>query len=115
MQASRRSAGGPNALVLLLCILAPTLGLLAWILGSGAHRPAYLASWWVRAGLALLLAGAAPLVGIIVAAKLGLWPDPNPNPVGPGMLFLVSGVVATACLAVGAVWVWFDLRRPAVG
>jgi hypothetical protein len=113
MQTSRRSVGGPSPLVLLLCVLAPTLGLLAWIFGSGAQRPAYLRSWWVRAGLALLLVGSAPLVAIIVAAKVGLWPDPNPNPIGPGMLFFVSGVVATVCLAIGAVWVWLDLRQPA--
>ena len=113
MQESRRSAGGPSALVLLLCVLVPTLGLLAWIFGSGAQRPIYLRSWWVRAGLTLLLVGSAPLVAIIVAAKVGLWPDPNPNPIGPGMLFFVSGVAATGCLAIGAVWVWLDLRRAA--
>jgi hypothetical protein len=113
MQEPRRNAGGPNALVLLLCVLAPTLGLLVWIFGSGAQRPVYLRSWWVRAGLVLLLVGAAPLVAIIVAAKAGLWPDPNPNPVGPGLLFFISGVVATVCLAIGAVWVWLDLRQPA--
>ena len=113
MQEPRRSAGGPSVLVLLLCVLAPTIGLLAWILGSGPERPAYLRSWWVRAGLTLLLVGSAPLVAIIVAVKVGLWPDPNPNPIGPGMLFFVSGVVATVCLAIGAVWVWFDLRQPA--
>jgi hypothetical protein len=67
----------------------------------------------VRAGLALLLVGAAPLVAVIVAAKLGLWPDANPNPVGPGLLFFISGLVATVCLAIGAVWVWLDLRQPA--
>jgi metallo-beta-lactamase superfamily protein len=75
----------------------PHLGLLAWIFGSGAQRPIYLRSWWVRAGLALLLLGSAPLMAIIVAAKVGLWPDPNPNPIGPGMLFFFAGVVATGC------------------
>jgi hypothetical protein len=65
----------------------------------------------VRAGLAILLLGASPLVAIILAARIGLWPDPNPNPVGPGLLFLFSGVVATGCLAIGAVWVWLELRR----
>jgi hypothetical protein len=97
--------------VLLLCILAPPLGLLAWVFGSGAHRPAYLRSGWVRTGLTLLLLGSAPLVAIILAAAVGLWPDPNPNPVGPGLLFFFAGVLATVCLAVGVVTVWLQLRR----
>jgi hypothetical protein len=98
--------------VLLLCVLAPPVGLLAWIFGSRAQRPTYLRSRWVRAGLALLLFGSAPLVAIILAAAIGLWPDPNPNPLGPGLLFLGSAVLATACLAIGVVWVWLDLRQP---
>lgn len=103
----------PNVLVLLLCFLAPPLGLLAWVLGNEAQRAAYLRSRWVRAGLTLLLLGSAPLVAIIVAAQIGLWPDPNPNPVGPGLLFFLSGILATACLAIGAVWVWVELRQKA--
>jgi hypothetical protein len=53
------------------------------------------------------------LVAIIAAAKVGLWPDPNPNPIGPGMLFFFAGVLATGCLAIGAVRVWLELRQPA--
>ena len=34
--------------------------------------------------------GAGPLVFIIAAAALGLWPDPNPNPIGPGLLFFFT-------------------------
>ena len=55
MPDNRQPTSGPNPLVLLLCILAPPLGLLAWVFGSGAHRPAYLRSGWVRTGLTLLL------------------------------------------------------------
>jgi hypothetical protein len=51
------------------------------------------------------------LVAIILAAAVGLWPDPNPNPIGPGLLFFGSALLATVCLAVGVVWVWWDLRR----
>jgi hypothetical protein len=29
------------------------------------------------------------------------------------MAVLRSGVVATVCLAIGAVWAWLDLRQPA--
>ena len=111
MPVSRARGPWPNLVVLLLCLLAPPLGLIVWVLGNEAQRGAYLRSWWVRAGLTLLLLGAAPLVTIIVAAKIGLWPDPNPNPVGPGLLFFGSGVLATVCLAIGAVWVWLELRR----
>jgi hypothetical protein len=64
-------------------------------------------------GLTILLLGAAPLVGIILAAKVGVYPDPNPNPVGAGMLFFFSGMLATGCLAIGGVWVWWELRQPA--
>jgi hypothetical protein len=107
------SPAWPSPLVLILCVLAPPLGLLAWVLGNGAQRATYLRSRWVRAGLTLLLVGSVPLVAIIVAAEVGVWPDPNPNPIGPGMLFFFSGVLATGCLAIGAVWVWFELRQPA--
>jgi hypothetical protein len=113
MPESPPSKAWPNALVLILCVLAPPLGLLAWVLGNPAHRASYLRSWWVRAGLTLLLLGSAPLMAILVAATVGLWPDPNPNPIGPGLLFFFSGLLATACLLVGAVWVWLELRRPA--
>jgi hypothetical protein len=110
MSDNGKPTAGPNPLVILLCILAPPLGLLAWVFTS-AHRPAYLRSGWVRTGLTLLLVGSAPLVAIILAAEIGLWPDPNPNPVGPGLLFFFAGVMATACLAVGVVTVWLQLRR----
>jgi hypothetical protein len=103
----------PSAPVLILCFLTPPLGLLAWVLGNAAQRATYLRSWWVRTGLTLLLLGSAPLVAIIVAAKVGLWPDPNPNPIGAGMLFFFAGALATGCLAIGAVWVWLELRQPA--
>src|SRR6476620_726633 len=106
-----KSIAGPNPLVLLLCILAPPLGLLAWVFGSGAHRSAYLRSGWVRTGLTLLLLGSAPLVAIILAAEVSLWPDPTPNPVGPGLLFFSADVLATGCVAVGVVTVWLKLRR----
>jgi hypothetical protein len=45
-----------------------------------------------------LVLGSAPVGAIIAAAKVGLWPDPNPNPIGPGMLFFFAGVLATGGL-----------------
>ncbi len=66
----------------------------------GAARE-YLRSTMVRVGLGLLIVGSAPLLAIIVAAELGLWPDPNPNPIGPGLLFFVTFWPAVICLVVG--------------
>lgn len=39
---------------------------------------------WI--GLALLVLGTGPLLAIVAAASLGLLSDPNPNPIGPGLL-----------------------------
>ncbi len=63
----------------------------------------YLRSWWVRIGLGLLVLGAGPLLTIIVLANIGLWPDPNPNPIGPGLLFAFTLYPAVFCLFVGVV------------
>lgn len=63
----------------------------------------YLSSNWVRVGLALLLVGTGPLLFIIGAAAAGLWPDPNPNPVGPGLLCALTFWPALICLVVGVV------------
>jgi len=40
--------------------------------------------FWI--GLALLVLGTGPLLAIVLAAELGLLSDPNPNPIGPGLL-----------------------------
>jgi hypothetical protein len=61
----------------------------------------YLKSVWVKVGLALLVVGAGPLLFIIVAAAVGLWPDPNPNPIGPGLLFGLTFWPAIICIVVG--------------
>jgi len=53
--------------------------------------------------VALLILGSSPLVFIIVAAALGLWPDPNPNPVGPGLLFFFTFWPAVICILIGIV------------
>ncbi len=65
--------------------------------------PAYLQSWWVRAGIGLLVVGAGPLLFIIVAAAIGLWPDPNPNPIGPGLLFFFTFWPAILSIVVGVI------------
>jgi hypothetical protein len=45
--------------------------------------------------------GTGPLVFIIAAAALGLWPDPNPNPIGPGLLAFLTFWPGVICLVVG--------------
>ena len=71
----------------------------------------YLRSGWVRAGLALLVLGSGPLWAIILLAAVGWWPDPNPNPIGPGLLFFVTFWPAAVCLGVGVARVRSARRR----
>ena len=63
----------------------------------------YLRSVWIRVGLVLLVVGATPLLFIIATAAVGLWPDPNPNPVGPGLLFALTFWPAIICIVVGVI------------
>ena len=63
----------------------------------------YLRSLWVKIGLGLLVVGAAPLLFIVIAAASGLWPDPNPNPIGPGLLFFFTFWPAVTCIVIGVV------------
>jgi hypothetical protein len=51
--------------------------------------------------LALLIVGATPLLAVIVAAALGLTSDPDPNPIGLGLLFFVTFWPAVALIAFG--------------
>jgi hypothetical protein len=71
----------------------------------------YLRSWWVRIGAGVLILGAAPLVFIIIAAAIGLWPDPNPNPIGPGLLFFFTFWPGVLAILVGVIRVRRDRRR----
>jgi hypothetical protein len=48
------------------------------------------AIWMIGSGAVVLCAGAGPLVVVGVMAKLGLTADPNPNPVGLGILALFT-------------------------
>lgn len=50
------------------------------------------------------LVGWSPLLLIIVLAGIGLWP--NPNPIGPGLLFFFSFWPAVVCMALGIFQVW---------
>lgn len=67
----------------------------------------YIANVWVRIGLVLAVVGWGPLLAVILLAAIGLWPDPNPNPIGLGLLFFVTFWPAVACLGIGA----FQVQR----
>ena len=66
----------------------------------------YLENRLVKIGLVLLVLGSGPLIGIIMLAKLGLLSDPNPNPVGPGILAGLTFWPAVICLGTGVFRVW---------
>jgi hypothetical protein len=53
-----------------------------------------------------LVIGSGPLFGIIFLADIGLWPDPNPNPIGPGLLFFFTFWPAVICMGIGIFQVW---------
>jgi hypothetical protein len=61
----------------------------------------YLADRLFRIGLAVLLLGSGPLLVVILLAKLGVTSDPNPNPVGPGLLAGFTLWPALILMAVG--------------
>jgi hypothetical protein len=63
----------------------------------------YLRSRLVQVGLGLLVLGTGPLLFIIIAAAVGLWPDPNPNPIGPGLLAFLTFWPGVMCLVIGIV------------
>ncbi len=67
----------------------------------------YLGNKLIRIGLALVVLGWGPLWTIILLSSIGLWPDPNPNPIGPGLLFFLTAWPAIICLGVG----FFNVRR----
>lgn len=90
-------------ITLVLALLAPPLALVAWILLSGGERQLYLRSPWIRVGLIVFIAGALPLLAVAGAAAVGLWPDPNPNPVGFGLLFFAAGILACVLALIGIV------------
>jgi len=107
---------GPTGVSLVACILllfiAPPLSLFAWALLSGSAREYYLRSSWIRAGFVIVVVSALPLTAIIIATSLGLTRDPNPNPIGFGLLFFLGGVVGSICCLIGDVLTWKSLKQP---
>lgn len=66
---------------------------------------------WSKIGVGLVVFGWGPLFLIIFLAAIGLWPDPNPNPIGPGLLFVITSWPAIICLGVGAYQTWRKNRE----
>ncbi|HUO89690.1 MAG TPA: hypothetical protein VMU08_10980 [Rhizomicrobium sp.] len=66
-------------------------------------------------GIGLLVVGAGPLLAIIVAASLGLTSDPNPNPIGPGLLFFFTFWPALGLIAFGVLRLMAQKRTPGPG
>ena len=58
-----------------------------------------------RAGLGLFILGSGPLIGILIAAQLGLTFDPNPNPVGFGLLAFLTFWPSVGLLLAGLFFV----------
>jgi hypothetical protein len=72
----------------------------------------YLCNRWLKAGIALIGFGWGPLFAIVLLAAIRIWPDPNPNPIGPGLLFFVTFWPAIICLGIGCFKAWRGVRRP---
>ena len=68
----------------------------------------YLRARLVQVGLALLILGSGPLVGVLLYARLGLYHDPDPNPVFLGML---AGLTFWPSVILVGVGVWRGRRR----
>ena len=97
--------------MLLLAISLWPFAIVAWVLLSGEQRKAYWQSWAVKGGLAIAVAGSLPLLFVGIAATLGLWPDPNPNPVGFGLLFVFSVGLGSLAALSGILWTHFKARK----
>lgn len=63
------------------------------------------------AGLAIAAIGSAPLLVVIATARIGWLDDPNPNPVGLGILAALTFWPGIALAGVGAVWSIRDSLR----
>ena len=63
----------------------------------------YLSNRLFKIGFWLFVIGTGPLLAIILLAGIGLWPDPNPNPIGPGLLFFFTFWPAVILMVIGAI------------
>jgi hypothetical protein len=63
----------------------------------------YLRSRFVQVGLILLVLGTGPLLTVVLLAKLGIYHDPDPNPVFLGML---AGLTFWPALGILGLGIW---------
>lgn len=90
-------------ITLLLACFFPPFGLFAWILLSGSDRRVYFRSPWIRGGIALICLGVLPLLIMVLLSWLGLLQDPNPNPIGFGLLFVTMGFIGCLTILIGII------------
>ena len=62
----------------------------------------YFSNWLFTVGFAVLALGSSPLLAIILLAKIGVWPDPDPNPIGPGLLTFITFWPGVLLMFIGA-------------
>lgn len=83
---------------------------------SDASKPRFRFSRALWAGLLILVIGTGPLVVTMLLASAGLTADPNPNPVGFGILAFLTfwpGLILTVIGAALSVQTWMHARRGA--
>lgn len=63
----------------------------------------YLGNRWVKVGLVPAVFGWGPLLAVVLLSAIGLWPDPNPNPIGLGLLFFITFWPAAILCGIGVI------------
>jgi uncharacterized membrane protein len=108
-----RSPQGVSLLIAIACVfLAPPLMPFVWATLAPA-RATYWRARLLQIAVAILVLAALPLLAVIVASALGLTRDPNPNPIGPGLIFTAGVLVSAALALVSVVKTWLALGRDA--
>lgn len=61
----------------------------------------FVSNRWTRVGIWIAVLGWGPFAVIVLLSSVGVWPDPEPDPIGAGMLFFATFWPALCCLMVG--------------